>query len=52
MLKTALAYRQTGTCPAVSTMQRLSAGSELKYELVRPLSKEMRIVTDLPRNLK
>lgn len=48
MLKTALAHRQTGICPSTSGRMGFNAGSELKYELVRPATKEMRILTGMP----
>ncbi|MBC3884307.1 S41 family peptidase [Undibacterium griseum] len=49
MLKTALSYRQTGICPA-NTAGASILGNEAGYELVRPATQEMRIVTPMPRS--
>lgn len=49
MLKTALAHRLTGLCPTTSSRLGFTTSSELKYELLRPESKEMRIFTAMPK---
>ena len=48
MLKTALTHRLTGACPSTSRSLAHHASRELKYELVRPATKEMRILTGIP----
>ncbi|NDI86259.1 S41 family peptidase [Undibacterium crateris] len=53
MLRTALGYRQTGACPVVASVPdgiRALPALEQSYELVRPASQEMRIVTPMPRS--
>ncbi len=50
MLKSALSYRLTGTCPLNASAQTLfggGAGMEPLYTLVRPPSQEMRILTGM-----
>lgn len=50
MLSTALSYRQTKACPAVAVagkMLRSKTGHGI--QLVRPVWKEMRILTEMPR---
>jgi len=52
MLNTALSYRQTGVCPASASAglrsQMLLATDQQGFELVRPPTKEMRILTKRP----
>ena len=53
LLSTALSYRQTGVCPAsaVATSPAaplLSGNAPQSFELVRPLTQEMRILTERP----
>jgi hypothetical protein len=52
MLRTALSYRQTGVCPASATVgartQMLLGADQQGFELVRPPSQEMRILTPRP----
>ncbi len=53
MLQTALSYRQNGTCPVLSSAQdgiRSIPVLDQPYELIRPASQEMRIVTPMPRS--
>lgn len=47
MLKTALSYRQTGLCPANSA-GAIVPGAEFGYQVIRPASQEMRILTTMP----
>jgi C-terminal processing protease CtpA/Prc len=50
MLATALSYRQTKVCPAVAAVpQTFLSASRLDFKLVRPVSQEMRILTNMPR---
>lgn len=48
MLKSALTYKATGVCPPMARAQMELRASSQKFELVRPASAEMRILTDLP----
>ena len=49
MLSSALSYRVTGVCPANTSLPAfVKAGSNTSYQLVRPASKEMRIMTPIP----
>jgi len=53
MLATALTYRQTKVCPAVAVAvasRMLLSGSGQGFKLVRPASKEMRILTGMPHS--
>jgi C-terminal processing protease CtpA/Prc len=50
MLQTALTYRQTNVCPATAASpQMLFSRRNQGFELVRPASQEMRILTEMPR---
>jgi C-terminal processing protease CtpA/Prc len=54
MLNTALSYRQTGVCPASASasvgprVQMMLAADQQGFELMRPPTKEMRILTKRP----
>ena len=52
MLSSALSYRQTGVCPAnvsaVPNAQRMFGAARQDFELVRPATREMRILTKRP----
>ncbi|MFZ6692609.1 S41 family peptidase [Undibacterium sp. SXout20W] len=48
MLSSALAYRATGTCPVNANLPKfVKAQTGTAYQLVRPASKEMRILTPM-----
>ena len=48
MLSSALAYRATGTCPVNANLPKfVKAQTGAAYQLVRPASKEMRILTPM-----
>ena len=54
LLSTALSYRQTGVCPVTAGAaspgaQLLSGNTPQSFELVRPITQEMRILTERPR---
>lgn len=51
MLSTALSYRQNGVCPARvgASAQAFMQGGPQSFELVRPATQEIRILTGMPR---
>lgn len=49
MLKTALTYRATKVCPSAASAQMIMRASSQKFELVRPASQEMRILSEMPK---
>ncbi|MFZ6846919.1 S41 family peptidase [Undibacterium sp. RuRC25W] len=53
MLSSALSYRTSGVCPAIASVPLFvnASSSNAIYQLVRPATKEMRIVTPLPHSM-
>ena len=53
MLSSALSYRNTGVCPATTSLPSFVSayGSNASYQLVRSSFKEMRIVTPMPHGM-